>query len=821
MIWFTLALFVVSFLVVALLAPKPEVENARAQTLDDVNFPRATENAPIPLILGKVRMKAPNVIWYGDFYTVPIKEKVKTGLFSSTRVIVAYRYYLTMDLALAMGPGITCTEIYVDDKLAWSGNTGGAGPAAVSNVGISFGGYKKGGEMNMAGTFYSGADNLVDQPVDLLIENKVGAGQVPAYLGTSHIVLGGELGESAQLRKMSFILECYTNDLGLTGAGKIGEDMNPAEALYQIFTDEWRGLGISPSLLDISSLISIGETLYLEGNGVSVQVTAESTGKKVVEEILRQIDGVAYQDPETGRIKFKLIREDYDINVIPTYDEDDIIKVDNFSRSGWDEVIAQVKVSFRSREKDSDIVAVSQDMATAGMIGRLRSTTIAMPFCYDPDLANQIASRERAQLSIPLFRITLQMNRNANTLRPGDVFKLNWSEYGIQNLVLRVQEFDFGSLLDGKIVVRCLQDKFALSTVVFASPEQTNWVAPIVDPQQIVTSEIVEMPRFYMNRVEFPIPDGNAGVIPLALKPSTASSTYDLLAGIVSGDLDTREPQELDYPGSGTLTSTYSQTAGFDGVDATGFTISNVVGEFFPASSVSDIRLGEVGIIYMDGEFIGYTSAVDNLDGTWTISGIYRGLLGTRPREHAVGTRIWQINPEMFGLGTLDNLDEEGTLYYKLLDRVGPTAIDDDEVAEASQVMQRWARRGQRVRDIRLDGARTGITVDGTTTTKTVSWKRTNREASQIVLETDADQTPDVSDAVSEVYDVYVYNNGAVVSSLTQLEVSGTSTTIDFSTVTLNGQGEIRIITRWNYTSPDPDVLNSDEYGFLPFTFNQ
>jgi hypothetical protein len=821
MIWFTLALFVVSFLITALLTPKPEFENARAQTLNDVNFPRATEDAPIPLVLGRVRMSAPNVTWFGNFRTIPITERVKTGLFSKTTIVVGHRYFLTMDLALAMGPGIACREIYVDDKLAWSGNTGGGAVTAVNGVGISFGGYKAGGAMNMGGNFYSGAFDLVNQPVDSIVEGQVGAGGVPAYLGTSHIALDRELGESAQLRKMAFVLECYTDSLGLPNNGKIGDDMNPAEALYQVLTDDWRGLGISPALIDVTTLQAIGTVLYNEGNGVSVQITAEATGKKVVEEILRQIDGVAYQDPETGRIIFKLIRDDYDPDLLPIYDEDDILKVENFSRSGWDEVIAQVKITFPQRDKESDAVAISQDMATAGMIGRLRSTTIGMPFCYNKTLANQLASRERAQLSVPLFRMTLQMNRNANTLRPGDVFKVNWPDYGISNLVLRVQEFDFGSLLDGKIVVRCLQDNFALDTVVIAPPPDSGWVAPIVDPQPILVSEILEMPRFFMNRVQFPIPDGNAGVVPLALKPSSASSGYDLLAGDTTGDLDVREPEQVTYPPTGTLLAEYDELAGFaGGLDATGFTLINLAGDdFSPATDVSEVRLGENGLLYANGEFMAFTGAVDNMNGSWTLSNIYRGLLGTSPKTHPVNTRVWQVRPELYGLGTLDDLAEDGTLYYKLLDRVGPTVDEEGDVVEASQVMARWARRGQRVRNLQLGAARTGILIDDSSV-RSLTWARSNRDASLIPIETDGDEVPDISDALSERYKIEVYNNGVFQAALSADDITGpTSHNIDFSAATLSGPGEIRVITQWDET-PDPEVSSVD-YAFLPITFDQ
>jgi len=47
MVWFTLALFAVSFLLTALLSPAPDVEEARPEGLDPNNFPRESERLPI------------------------------------------------------------------------------------------------------------------------------------------------------------------------------------------------------------------------------------------------------------------------------------------------------------------------------------------------------------------------------------------------------------------------------------------------------------------------------------------------------------------------------------------------------------------------------------------------------------------------------------------------------------------------------------------------------------------------------------------------------------------------------------------------------
>ena len=46
MIWFTLALFALSFFASVLLAPKPDIENARPGKLGDIRWPITDEGSP-------------------------------------------------------------------------------------------------------------------------------------------------------------------------------------------------------------------------------------------------------------------------------------------------------------------------------------------------------------------------------------------------------------------------------------------------------------------------------------------------------------------------------------------------------------------------------------------------------------------------------------------------------------------------------------------------------------------------------------------------------------------------------------------------------
>ncbi len=69
--WVQLVLLVLSAVVSAMLAPKPPAPKKAA--LGDFQVPTAEQDRVIPVVFGKVRIKGPNVVWYGDLSTIPIK----------------------------------------------------------------------------------------------------------------------------------------------------------------------------------------------------------------------------------------------------------------------------------------------------------------------------------------------------------------------------------------------------------------------------------------------------------------------------------------------------------------------------------------------------------------------------------------------------------------------------------------------------------------------------------------------------------------------------------------------------------------------------
>lgn len=67
--------FVVVFIasLAASLALAPKIPEPKPAGLSELNVPTAEPGRPIPIPFGTVRLEDPNVVWYGDLKTTPIK----------------------------------------------------------------------------------------------------------------------------------------------------------------------------------------------------------------------------------------------------------------------------------------------------------------------------------------------------------------------------------------------------------------------------------------------------------------------------------------------------------------------------------------------------------------------------------------------------------------------------------------------------------------------------------------------------------------------------------------------------------------------------
>lgn len=69
--WAFVAGFVIAMAVSYAMTPKPQTRPPAG--LNEIDVPTAEEGREIPVLFGCRRIKSPNVVWYGDLKTKPIK----------------------------------------------------------------------------------------------------------------------------------------------------------------------------------------------------------------------------------------------------------------------------------------------------------------------------------------------------------------------------------------------------------------------------------------------------------------------------------------------------------------------------------------------------------------------------------------------------------------------------------------------------------------------------------------------------------------------------------------------------------------------------
>lgn len=759
--WWVIAAAIVALTVVmVLIQPKPKFENARAGTLDDLRFPQAREGMPVGLALGTVRIRAPNTVWYGDFEARAVKKKMKTGLFSSKKVTIAHRYFIGLDLVLCLGPMTALKKIWLEKDIIWTGNITASGTAIVINKPNLFGGKGQGGGFVGTLRFYLGNfPEAVNAYLTGEISDPLG---VPAYNGKCRIVAEHvEIGESPQLRPLSFELQRLTDDLGLVNP-TIGDDLNPAELLYQVVTQQWGGMSVDPLNIDLPSWLAAGATLFTEGNGMSLLITNSNSGKSIVGEVLRQIDGLLYQDPETSKMVLKLIREDYDVLSLPVLDETNVSAVLDFASNSWTDTINQYRVTYTNRDNSYEPgTAMAKDMANIYAQDRLKTTTASFPGVTTGDLANVVAHRELSQLSVPLFKITLELNRTVAYLRPGDPFIFSWPEYNLESMVMRVHKFNLGDLLNGKLVLEAIQDRFAIASTVIASPGGSTWVAiPDQLAGDIVSWAVRESHYFFFQAggVQGGLSAGKSGILVAAEGPDASAQYAEVNVSKDAGVTYDVALEQLQFTAIGTLQTTITATSNLTTGVIAAMTIGSVTIAEVPTYT-ADEQAGGSGLFLIGGEYFRYASSVDGGGGQVNLTNISRALLDGAPAAHSIGDAVYFLS----GDNVVDDAyDGAAVLRVKLLNASINEVQELADVTHASITLYNRVWRPAAPAYIRFNGGAAFVGPANPSNPVTVTWA--NRDRRSVTVRGIADATSEYEDGQQTTIR-YRINAGAWVAS--------------------------------------------------------
>jgi len=708
----SLLIFAAVFVLGEVLRPKPKIENAKPAALGEFPFPTATEGRPIPVIWGTVRIQGANVTWYGDFQQRAIKKKVKSGLFSSSRITTGYRYYIGIMFALCRGKVDFFRKIWIADNLVWSVPFAGNTTFAIEEENL-FGGVELGAG-GIIGTMES-FDGSTTQPVsDYLANFQTVSGDTPAYRNVAYItnsnagnsLIKGKkavyIGTSTQPAVWKF--EVQRTPVGPTGylaANKTVNtlDANPIFVVYELMTNDDFGLGWSTSLIDATSFNTAATTLKAEGNGFSFMLDVGEQILEVIRLVEEQIDGVFYQDPADGLWKVALARSDYDPATIPLIDESNCSDLMNFTRGTWDDTINTVRVPFsQAVDTFKNTYALAQDMANVQLQGGVSLAEVKFPGVKDADLANSLAWRELRALSRPLAKCQAVVNRTFWDAKPTDVFAVSDADLGLTRLSMRVAKVDFAELADGRITLDLVEDVFEQNDGAFGAPPVTVWAPPssvlvpfpsteqlaFEAPRALVVrdtessstdNKIWAAGRFQAVEVDFSMVARTAAVTPSGAYTEVGQADEFMLIG----ELDAALTADSSFPLSAIdiVTTPDSQ--------------AEIQAAFTASPTTEEAGLNLINLLYVGGEFMIVQGTATDLGADVRLTNVYRGVLDSVMMDHSAGAPVYLL----FAGGNLtdDLFTATWVVDLKLLPRTVDTTVAEGDATTIQIQMADRVRR--------------------------------------------------------------------------------------------------------------------------------
>ncbi len=239
----------------------------------------------------------------------------------------------------------------------------------------------------------------------------------------------------------------------------------------------------------------MGETLKKEGVGLSVQLTSKSKAQTLIDKICEHINAVRFSHPATGKLTFRLIRDDYKIENCLRLNPSNCSKAD-ISRLDWSETISEVSVSFIDRANQYEMGTIpARDPANIEIHHGVQTVkTYDYNFFTTPGNAKWAAERELHAQGYPLATVSIEGNRELSGVRIGDVVVLDWAPYGIGHMLLRVTSVDLGDFLEGRVQLETIEDVFGLSKTDFSFSGSTQWKPEDKYPTGVQIMKYLEMP---------------------------------------------------------------------------------------------------------------------------------------------------------------------------------------------------------------------------------------------------------------------------------------------------------------------------------------
>lgn len=521
----------------------------------------------------------------------------------------------------------------------------------------------------------------------------------------------------------------------LTGPFRTWADLNAAHILRDVL--------ISPSSGGSGVLTEIGDsfataaaTFYAEGMGLSFHHRNPSdrdSFRRLVEE---HAGCVTYFDAATGKWEIKLIRPDYDVETLFTFDGDTIVEWLDYERPQQFEVPNHITLIYTRRDNGEKASMSMTNVAAVQVTGRVIPEKVELVGITCPALAAKVLQRELLARSQTIAKGGIRVAYCPTDINLGSAIIVNEPRLGIENMVVRVTEIEETDGKDNSIIIRFAEDVFQydLQTGGSIVAEDVPTTGTQNTQAQPSTTIFLEEVAYYDQILIRGQSDIDASLV----------TDPDLGNWQMSGDAyDARHSSAIIVRNDAYVWTQVAQT-NLMPVWQILSTLSRAADSTQFAAQVNgreaELRAGQ--IIQIGTERMRLDSITINAGNGTAIFTVGRGVLDTVPAEHATGSAVmaWY---ESVGSDLVDYTSAE-SVTLRILPRAVGNTLNINDTSNQTVTMDSRAIRPYPVGKLQVESSY--APADELTGTVTVSWAHRNRltQNSLAILDhTDATITPE------------------------------------------------------------------------------
>jgi len=433
--------------------------------------------------------------------------------------------------------------------------------------------------------------------------------------------------------------------------------MNPAHILFECATNRDWGRGLEWNDIDIDSFKKAADTLFTEKFGLCFRYNRQDQLQTFIQQILDHIGAAQYADMSSGKLKLKLIRNDYNPDMLPLFTYDNgILSVQDDDSASSDASYNEIVVTYHNPVTNEDATVRAQNLASIQQVG-LISNSVEYKAIPTQELAARLAERDLEMNAAGITRLIIKFDRRGGILEPASCFRVSLPDRDIENMILRVGKIEEQN--DGSLLITGVQDVFNLSETAYSSNQQAN--ESIVQDNTIHAVnnvKLIELPYALLvsrlSAADLAYLKTSSSYLGVMAKAPTSMSINYVLQSQAAGAESINESQ-CDWTASATLINDIEKLE-----------------TKFEISIDSDYQLSIGDGIIIDDEFM----RIDEFDVETNTLTVGRGCIDTLPTFHHAGSTI-RFYMSVLETDHIEYISGE-TVGVKLLTQTNAGRLDED-----------------------------------------------------------------------------------------------------------------------------------------------